>query len=367
MFLISVIITGCSPDAGTGRRPRGEIYQMLLAAAPENRSEWVIEREGLDAKNMYDNYEFTIADAKNWLLQTGGDINFVLQMRHPTDFAYDNIELSAEMQYNIILHFLEAQKALAQDGFHALTPRFFIGSLETEPKTNKEHTGAAIYKLVSQKLIAQGYKTDMIAGMYIGEDSIAPNEVLVNASLREACTYMHRLGKKVIWIPYSIEGNVEKYKETLLADVDNDGRVAYDIVLMQYCTFYWLTGPAEQAAQETAERIHRLLHIKRDLEPWLAEHHITLGIHMEFDMGLSIGRTTQHLNMPAETKRDIFKTCLELILPEAEKGMALGLYSGGPNEQGYNDITVNRNTHNIGYYIPYAEHVSHYPPMEGWQ
>ena len=52
--------------------------------------------------------------------------------------------------------------------------------------------------------------------------------------------------------------------------------------------------------------------------------------------------------------------------------MPIGVYSGGPNEQGYRDIRNNTNTHNSGNHIPYWEgidetayatrvHYNHFP------
>lgn len=61
-------------------------YQILYSTwekppmyQDKNTWEWIFKPTG--PNNRYSNYEFNTLDALNWLIQTGGNVNFVLQLR----------------------------------------------------------------------------------------------------------------------------------------------------------------------------------------------------------------------------------------------------------------------------------------------
>lgn len=120
----------------------------------------------------------------------------------------------------------------------------------------------------------------------------------------------------------------------------------------------------------------------RATEDWGEDGSKRVGIEMEFDMGLLTGRKQaehkdENRNMTyklrdAKSKKDTFGLYLDKFVELKDLGIPIGVYSGGPNEQGYRDIWNNINTHNSGNHIPYWEgidetayetgvHYNHFP------
>jgi hypothetical protein len=83
-----------------------------------------------------------------------------------------------------------------------------------------------------------------------------------------------------------------------------------------------------------------------------------IGIEIEFDMGLVTGRNDAGKPMTPREKITAAREYLLKINPEYLASeypnigaIPIGIYSGGPNEQGYNNINVNNNVLNNGNHI----------------
>ena len=78
-----------------------------------------------------------------------------------------------------------------------------------------------------------------------------------------------------------------------------------------------------------------------------------VGLQFEFDMGLVTGRTTGTISSDPTEKKRMFNMYLQEMYWYVDAGIPIGIYSGGPNEQGYSNIHDNRNIHNFGNHLPY--------------
>lgn len=301
--------------------------------------------------NMYDNYEFTIFDAINWLIQTGGKGKFVLQAR-----STENLGVSALSQRDVLGKFIDAYNFLKDanligDGIY---PKFFIGSTE-------QNAGSAetIYNMVTEPNWVKD-NSHLIGGIYFGREDVLDDEkdnTLEN--MKYISSLMHSKGKNVLWIPYYDDNKKLEKIQTYARKSFPDGTPLIDTIIIQPGAFY---GKDVKSIDEVKDVVSKF-----NNDPDVLTR---VGIEMEFDMGLVTGRKDG--DMGIHDKRKVLQEYLNTLPELKEMNVPIGVYSGGPNEQGYRDIRNNINTHNSGNHIPYWEgidesayatgvHYNHFP------
>ena len=344
-------------QGGVNKNMPKNVYQMLLGAwegAPAGKP--------TGPENRYGDYEFGLFDAMNWLIQTGGDINFVLQMRDLQDLTYDHNgnqefdawkaeDISAKWQAGIIQIFMSAYDAMNTAGIEVNMPSFYIGAVETKPETLLNYyekmdgveveTHKGIYDQVVNYL---GGDTSMIAGAYYGED-VSMDDL---SMLRDVSWFMHeKRGKPLLWIPYYGEETTDEYfdriskiaAQTHECEWDSKYRPLFDTIIMQPGLFYsekryyWEIGAL-------AEKVKRW-----DNKGGL---YSTLGLELEYDMSLVTGRDDPDYSLRNDEKKRRFSYYLKHIAPLLGSDIPIGIYSGGPNEQAYSTPHMNINKHNTG-------------------
>lgn len=217
-------------------------------------------------------------------------------------------------------------------------PQLYIGSTEDDGSNAKD-----IYLNIMSTPWLQGH-TDIIGGIYYGHED---SEDLKD--MEDVSDFIHGQGKKMIWIPYideesrTIKDIIEKY--ALAGDDENP---LFDTIIIQPGAFY--------NNKKYLEGVDYLEEIKQAIMNYDNKNARTkLGIEMEFDMGVVTGRRNGNIYMTYLDKRRVLIDYLRVFDELNSLGTPIGVYSGGPNEQGYNDIRMNRNTHNSGNHIPYWE------------
>ena len=342
------------------------VYQILYSAAA-NRDDYIAgEIEGFN-QTMYHDYRFSIFDAINWLIQTGGNINFVLQTRVTQNMGESEGKWAAiDEQSNVINSFITAYEYLRQVTNKVSMPTFYIGTTErmTDHESRIKDVLAAgsfaqnnmeIFNAVMGN-IKHGYEGS-VAGMYFGvEDKIDPDTkegVLGYYSAAYLSQQMHNRGLQIIWIPYGQSGSDEsidyirkvanQYKDWNV----NSTRNLFDMIILQPNLFYGAQDPAN------FDRIINLIYENNQ-----NYQGTRIGIELEFDMGLVTGRGNGTIGdgLKPQDKRDIFNIYMSRMYEYIHNGswdVPVGIYSGGPNEQGYNDVFRNMNAHNYGNHIPY--------------
>ena len=327
---------------GINRDMPDGVYQILygspLGKQPANKE---------DAKplNRYGDYKFGELDALSWLIQTGGNINFILQMRDATvkeneDDTYEMseaIEESAVWQAATIKSFIEAAEILngLNDPEYAIDMdnlKFFIGSIDGHPQSLLSTGGkTGIYDQVEREL---GDNSSMIAGVYFGEEMSRDDDYL-RKGLRDVALFMQDKGE-LLWIPYffndigSFYTRVECYAEF------------FDTVLLQPGSYYQQDKQGE-VGQQILRDIVDMINVWNSN----SEKSTKMGFHMEFDMGLVTGRGDIAYVVSAREKREMIWYYLD-ALDKLNPGTPLGIYSGGPNEHAYSTPHKNDNRHNTG-------------------
>jgi len=329
---------------GISKNMPQNIFQVIYACPPE------LNRNTMAGKipNMYGGYNFTVTDALNWLIQTGGNINIVMQTRITEDATK-----AANGQYRILRAFIDAHSILADMGYKINMPGFYVGSTEKNPGSAK-----AIYNLVEARLSGNGKPDNMLAGIYYGKEdppNISGKLAPTTADIQTA-DFIHGKGKKLLWIPY-IHQRYDDSLNNLLTFATNskgtDGRQMFDIVIVQPGSFYF-----KEKAGNIEKILAAILAIEKTQQGNTANNtrkNVTLcGIEFEYDMGLITGRKDAGTPMNPNEKKDAFKEYLKRITPYIGS-MPIGIYSGGPNEQGYNNLSKNANFHNNGNHVPFFE------------
>ena len=334
---------------GGMKQGNDNIYQVIYTA-PITNDETITNSRDMNIgsgefihsdMNMYDNYEFTIFDAINWLIQTGGRGKFVLQTR-----STENLGVSALSQRDVLGKFIDAYNFLKDanligDGIY---PKFFIGSTE-------QNAGSAetIYNMVTEPNWVKD-NSHLIGGIYFGREDVPEDEkdapedekddTLEN--MKYLSTLMHGNGKNVLWIPYY--DNYEKLEkiQAYARKSFPDGTPIIDTIIIQPGAFY---GKDVKSIDEVKDIVSKF-----NNDPDVLTR---VGIEMEFDMGLVTGRKDG--DMGIHDKRKVLQEYLNTLPELKEMNVPIGVYSGGPNEQGYRDIRNNINTHNSGNHIPYWE------------
>lgn len=298
--------------------------------------------------NMYDNYEFTIFDAINWLIQTGGRGKFVLQTRATEDW-YE----AARAQNEIVRSFVYAHSLLQDAGVidRNTKPKLYIGSTEKNGSSAKW-----IYEsIANQEWIKD---EDIIAGIYYGcEDVINYDNEDERERKWDVANHVHQRDKEIIWIPY-FSNDEQLFEIEKFIGESRNGRELFDKIIIQPGAFY----------AKSSENIEKIMKVVKSYSGENSSKRV--GIEMEFDMGLVTGRKDN--NMDILNKRTILQEYLNNLYKLKVMNVPIGVYSGGPNEQGYRDIRNNINTHNSGNHIPYWEgidesayetgvHYNHFP------
>lgn len=210
-----------------------------------------------------------------------------------------------------------------------VSPQLFIGSLETSGTSATD-----IYNDVMSTGWLQE-NTDIIGGIYYGHEDAKGIE-----DMRLVSDFIHSRGKELIWIPY-YTGDLDVLTDKI-DNVDSYNNPLFDVAVVQSNSFYG-------ASVDKIEAIFG----------WVSENNgrlangTRIGLEMEYDMGLVTGRKDDPNT--ALQKRQILNAYLAKLDALQAMGTPIIVYSGGPNEQGYNDIRFNRNTHNSGNHIPYWE------------
>ncbi|MBQ7109104.1 MAG: DUF4855 domain-containing protein [Clostridia bacterium] len=298
--------------------------------------------------NMYDNYQFTIFDAMTWLIQTGGRGNFVLQTR-----ATENWYEAARVQNEIVRSFVYAHSLMQDAGVidRNTKPKLYIGS------TEKNGSSAEwIYKsIANQEWIKD---KDIIAGIYYGCEDVINYDNEEELELKwSVADYVHKEDKEIIWMPYFSDDKQLAEIENYIVEARN-GRALFDKIIIQPGAFYG----------KSSENIEKIMGVVKSYSGEGSSKRV--GLEMEFDMGLVTGRKDN--NMDVFNKRTILQEYLDNLYKLKGMDVPIGVYSGGPNEQGYRDIWNNINTHNSGNHIPYWEgidesayatrvHYNHFP------
>ena len=324
------------------KKGNNNVYQVIYTAMPGsddpsiknsrnmNRGSWdAIHAE----RNMYDDYQFSIFDAMNWLLQSGGSGNFILQTR-VTEERYQ----ASNMQKELIGDFLDARTFLRAANIidEETTPQLYIGSTETSGSS-------AVW--IYQDIMGTGWvPDDIIGGIYYGHEDAEGEKGL--QAMRQVSNFTHEQGKKLIWIPYVTR---ERPAEDLVAyanEKDWYGNPLFDIIIIQPGGFYGGVLMDQVFAEVK----------KYNANPTSTTK---VGFEMEFDMGLVTGRAdiSDQKYMDPARKREVFRAYIDNYndLIKDFPNMPIGVYSGGPNEQGYRNIRGNTNTHNSGNHIPYGD------------
>lgn len=292
---------------------------------------------------MYYDYQYSIFDALNWMIQTGGNINFWLQTRVTTD-PYTSVE----EQKKVLGKFIDAKGLMdnASKMFKEVDPvsmpKFFIGSTEWEVDTVTD-----IYESVEGYVKDRTGNTDMLGGIYYGKEDPETNVERAKA-LSE---YIKAKGsdKQLIWIPYM--NYDENGNNTSIANIEEMiDKGFFDTVIIQPGVFY--SSFDEKLANQRFQDVASIINYSKGKTT-------KVGMELEFDMGLITGRTETdnenyitELSVTPEQKQQLFKMYLDAVKDYIGTD-PVGIYSGGPNEQGYSNILGNSNKHNNGNHKPY--------------
>ena len=330
--------------------PADNLYQ-LICVAPDRTHRLNHANHGNDSilTNKYAGYTFTVTDALNWLKQTNGNITFVLEVRDLEAISDERvIETGIEYQKNIINCFKQAYDSLKQSEPRNKTlkmPRFYIGT----PEENSIK-GIEIYEG-----IISDFPNEWIEGIFFAGEGPEDLDKHIDA----VSEFIHKKGKKLLWIPY-FNSKGDFFEIARKADIG-----LTDITIMQVGYFYRefdeIKGENDLLLYQREASIYKSMEAGRFL--WVEDPNnwdvcvsaseksdFNIGVQFEYDNSLFTGRTIKSSSTPAE-KVDYFNQSLEKFKPFIGS-KTIGIYTGGVSEQGYNDININKNPHNIYNYIP---------------
>jgi hypothetical protein len=180
--------------------------------------------------------------------------------------------------------------------------------------------------------------------MYYGkEDPVGNDWSEAYKSAKFVSNYVHNRnewGHKVAYVPYvnanDIAGSMGFATDTYVND-SGITKPLFDVAILQPGLFYNGNWTAFDSIVNYVSRY-------KALNP---DSLTQVGIEFEFDMGLVTGRGDVGPWIPAD-KKIFFNAYLNRIMPLMAQGVPIGIYSGGPNEQGMNNIYKNINVHNWG-------------------
>ena len=327
--------------------------------------------------NRYNNYSFTEMDAMNWLIQTGGKTNFVLQYRDAQNMRdsennFDDWKVkdeSAAWQIDVIHKFINAAERLNDYGLEVELPKFYVGAAENYPRTLVSlkmdlkngkyvhdpdgHPG--IYEQVLENL---GSYRGAVAGVYYGEDGV-DEEYAQGVS-----SWVHNeQGGQLLWIPFFRLGGGDNQGdvnadgfftrvENVAEKCDYLGRPLFNTVIFQPGTFFY-----EDTKGLNRNEFMKLAYKVSEWNAWnsnlgLNSNDVTrckMGIEMEFDMSAITGRDDEDYSVRNTEKHKKILDSLDIV-KRLPSDTPIGVYSGGPNEQGYQNPFKNVNRHNTGNY-----------------
>lgn len=335
---------------GINRNMPADVFQILYNATDNPPS-----GKPTGPKNRFANYKFSVLDALNWLIQTGGNINFVLQMRDAQDLrdssgnfdAWLAKDISAAWQADTISMFMQARDMLNGVGQNVNMPSFYLGAVEGHAETLLNTGGrTGIYDQVVERL---GGDSSMIAGAYYGEDvNVIEGLDDEQQTVVQVSKFIHEeRGKSLLWIPfYNFGEQLDGYFNRISKVAQKNHTCAwgerplFDTILMQPGTFFYSVDMGLKA-----EEIDNLV---SGINAWNNNRKgSVLGLQFEFDMGLVTGRDDPNYSLRNTEKKarldDYFRAITKL-----NPGTPLGIYSGGPNEQGYANPQINAYEHNTG-------------------
>ena len=306
------------------------------------------------------------------MIQTGGNINFVLQVRDVQDWKYNDktfdswkaIDYTAQKQANMIKKFVKAHDALNAAKQGVEMPGFYIGAVEKRPETLLDDKWGykGIYNQVEEMV-----GSELITGAYYGEDvNYNAEEHSVHPLVTSVASFVHEeKGKQLLWIPYfgadlkniqTQEGKEEAMKMEVANFWNDTSTVAtithatewpdfperplFDTIILQPGTYYGENKLGEYEVKYLAERV----------KSWdnNGGHYASIGIELEYDMGMLTGRDDPGYSLRNTQKKERFLAYLTYVVPLMGTNVPVGIYSGGPNEQGYGNIWANHNPHNTG-------------------
>ena len=156
---------------------------------------------------------------------------------------------------------------------------------------------------------------------------------------------MEKQGAKLLWIPYFFtRDDLQRIKEI---------STYFDKVILQPGTFYSINKYYKSYVNGVGY-INELGDSAKwgDIFTLIANDRSgKFGVEMEFDMGLVTGRCDRPPPLTPEGKQYVFLDYINKIVPRIGE-IPIGIYSGGPNEQGYNNIFRNSNLHNNQNHVP---------------
>lgn len=232
--------------------------------------------------------------------------------------------------------FLDASNFLRRSGIinDNVTPQLFIGSTE-----DSGISAEWIYNDILGTSWMQG-NDNIIGGIYYGHEDATGLE-----SMRHVSDFIHDKGKKLIWIPYFTDNEMLDGVLDKADKIDSKGNPLFDIIIIQPGAFY------NGVYNNLNEVLMRIKNYKGKTK---------LGMEIEFDMGLVTGRRDYDWRgrefdtlLTSTEKRNLLSAYLTIFDTLKRMDIPIGVYSGGPNEQGYNNIRGNINSHNSGNHIPY--------------
>lgn len=329
---------------GEIKRGNSNVYQIVYGAMPGGSGAlnsrdmtWDSSAAITAERNMFDDYEFTLFDALNWMIQSGGSGNFILQTRVTREWGE-----SAGVQREMVGKFMDARNFLRGAGRidGNTTPQLFIGSTETQGSS-----AIWIYTDIMGTDWLQNDQ-DIIGGIYYGHEDASGEAG--DIAMSKVSDFMYEQHKKLIWMPYVTDTRSAKELVGYADKTNWYGKPLFDVIIIQPGEYY---GGKPEVLQEVFAEVEDY-----NRNPTSATK---IGFEMEFDMGLVTGRWDREegKRMEPGKKREVFLKYLAKFneLTAKYPNMPVGVYSGGPNEQGYRNIRANTNPHNNGNHIPYGE------------
>lgn len=294
--------------------PPYENFQVLYDAYPDPST----------GKTRYNNYTFSVKDAVTLLVMTGGNVNFVLQLRDVQDLRdsegnVDYWKINEECSKSYISRintFILAEKLLKSNGYNIASPRFYIGAAENKPETLIGHKatfndagylvktedntydgkGLGIYQQVISGL---GVNKNYVAGAYYGEDinpynSDNKKNTAEFERVRLITKTVHELGGKTLFIPFyavsdrNYKNFIDKIK-TICKNSNNsilETQPFFDTIIIQPGNFFYENSPTKEDVLSLADTINEF--------NTNGEYNTKFGLELEFDMGLVTGRSGEN-------------------------------------------------------------------------
>lgn len=192
------------------------------------------------------------------------------------------------------------------------------------------------------------------AGVYMGREAAFRYEdnniwTWLPRSVSEA---VHkRLGRQVLWMPFT-QGSYDEL--TRIGSSVNYGRDyadfdLFDMVTIQPNYFYWEVSPSVSPANYKSlmeNEIYRSV-TSQKVEGAGGKTTMTdIGFMIEYDSSVFAGRWADTYTYPKDKVQRLAEN-IACYRPLIRKGYSYGIYSGGPNEQGYTSEMLNAHNTNV--------------------